>query len=866
MNVAWFAALVALAARDPIAVSQASAPPPFQTTIVREWLVIASLEVAGRRPFRPDTVFARYLLDRAAASPKVEDALTGELRVEKRWQTLRAGDDGRVEGEIGWAYASIDSEVERVVFARLDGAARLFVNGAGFTGDSYGYGFGGVPIPLQKGGNDLYVTGVRGAFSLELSAPAGPIVTATWDVTRPDAIAGTKAGEIVGPLGIVLFNATDAPLSPSLRVGHGPMTWTRAPLFDLVHGLPVFTGLEWIPSYGDPGPFAAREWSGTVPPLAPRQARLMIEPRSDVAAQVGKLDTVMLLSGGDAIESQIPLSIDVRSPAEARRVTFDSSIDASTQYFALLPAARPGNKSPKIVLSLHGASVDALAQARSYSAKDDFWIVCPTNRRPFGFDWQDWGRRDAGQALIRVESLFESLRLWRGSDAPTTYLTGHSMGGHGTWHLAANDPWSYTAIAPSAGWCSFDTYGTRPAGALRDLWHGADGSSRTLDLIGNLARIPAYVLHGTADDNVPVGEARAMVAALEAAGAKPAVHYQEGAGHWWDGDAAPGADCVDWPEIFALFQKTPPRTSSADVDFTVADPGVSPRFDWLWIMQPIEYGKPCRWRSHLGDAGETLRVSTENVRRGLILDAVPGWKGSKLVIDDTTLELSSVVRVYLLRDGAGWRVDEPPADEKSPARSGPFKRAFDHDFVLVYGTIGTPAECRELRERALSDLETWWYRANGTPELVSDVDYSRSRQGFVGRNVILYGNADTNAAWKSVLPDACPIRAARGSLKLGEREWKGDDLSAVFVTPMRPAPGQEPNRSTALVGVFADSGARGTRLGYTLSPFASGVGYPDYALFSSDVLSLGDAGILAAGWFDHAWKLDPRQYVREDKR
>ena len=51
------------------------------------------------------------------------------------------------------------------------------------------------------------------------------------------------------------------------------------------------------------------------------------------------------------------------------------------------------------MLTLHGASVDAFNQARSYSPKPDLWIVAPTNRRPFGFDWQDWGRLDAYEVL-----------------------------------------------------------------------------------------------------------------------------------------------------------------------------------------------------------------------------------------------------------------------------------------------------------------------------------------------------------------------------------------------------------------------------------------------------------------------------------
>ena len=61
----------------------------------------------------------------------------------------------------------------------------------------------------------------------------------------------------------------------------------------------------------------------------------------------------------------------------------------------------------------------------------------------------------------------------------------------------------------------------------------------------------------------------------------------------------------------------------------------------------------------------------------------------------------------------------------------------------------------------------------------------------------------------------------------------------------------------ALVGVFADSGPQGSRLGYSLLTFVSGVGYPDYAVFGDEVLVLGHKGVRAAGWLDHAWRLQP---------
>ena len=61
------------------------------------------------------------------------------------------------------------------------------------------------------------------------------------------------------------------------------------------------------------------------------------------------------------------------------------------------PASGPAGQA--LFLSLHGASVEAIGQADAYSPKKWGPIVCPTNRRPYGFDWEEWGRWDALEVL-----------------------------------------------------------------------------------------------------------------------------------------------------------------------------------------------------------------------------------------------------------------------------------------------------------------------------------------------------------------------------------------------------------------------------------------------------------------------------------
>ena len=60
---------------------------------------------------------------------------------------------------------------------------------------------------------------------------------------------------------------------------------------------------------------------------------------------------------------------------------------------------------------------------------------------------------------------------------------------------------------------------------------------------------------------------------------------------------------------------------------------------------------------------------------------------------------------------------------KGPHRQGPFKEAFRNRFILVVGTKGTPEENAWGLARARFDAETFWYRGNGSVDVVTDTAF-----------------------------------------------------------------------------------------------------------------------------------------------
>jgi predicted peptidase len=95
-------------------------------------------------------------------------------------------------------------------------------------------------------------------------------------------------------------------------------------------------------------------------------------------------------------------------------------------------------------------------------------------------------------------------------DPKRTYLTGLSMGGFGTWSLAAAMPEKWAAIVPICG--------------------GVRGKSAD-EVAAKIKDIPTWVFHGDQDPAVPVAQSRDMVASLKKAGGHPKYTEYPGVKH-----------------------------------------------------------------------------------------------------------------------------------------------------------------------------------------------------------------------------------------------------------------------------------------------------------------------------------------------
>lgn len=781
-------------------------------------LVLATGGRAARTPFRVDALEARLVSGRWVA-PQPGEALAWPDGTNRVWEAITAREEGRFQHRAmraGYLFTSFESPTNGVLLLRATGHSLAYVNGVPRAGDIYANGSTSLPIPVRAGTNELlFVTG-RGPVQVLLAEPDRPVMLDARDTTFPDLVRG-QFNETHGA--VLVVNATGDTLNGLV------LTATTEGGVNTADVVPP------VPPYGTfKAPFRIRHAGGGNPGMV----RLHLELRA-----------------GDRVLDQAEHRLRLKEPNETRRETFVSRIDNSVQYYSFVPALGvPGEAGrPGLVLSAHGASVEAEGQAAAYAAKPTLHIAAPTNRRPYGFDWEDWGRRDAIEVLDLVQARYDT-------DRSRTYLTGHSMGGHGTWQMGVTLPDRFAALAPSAGWISFATYaGGRPAtptNAVQQLIQRAWTPSDTLALVTNYLHHGLYILHGDADDNVPVEQARRMREALAGFHRDLEWHEQVGAGHWW------GNACVDWPPIFACFarHRIPADAEWTHVRFATANPGISASSHWVTIEAQehalARSSVDIRW-----EAGERRFVgSTENVGRlSLGLGHLGLAKGSAPVIelDGARVEGTPAVRegnparVHLARQGGVWKVAEPaPRAHKGPHRHGPFKEAFNHRMVLVYGTRGTPEENAWSLARARFDSESFRYRGNASLELMPDTAFRPEAEP--DRGVILYGNADNNAAWGALLQDS-PIQVRRSGVRVGGRTVERADLACLF---LRPRPGSD----TACVGVVSGTGMTGLRLTERVPYFLAGVALPDFTLFGTESLERAWGGALSAGFFGNDWSLE----------
>lgn len=168
--------------------------------------------------------------------------------------------------------------------------------------------------------------------------------------------------------------------------------------------------------------------------------------------------------------------------------------ELSCRYLLFLPEGYgEGRKLWPMILFLHGAgergndleAVKAHGPPKIVEQRRDFPFVVVSPQCPEDAWWSE-----QEEVLI---GLLDYIMSHYEVDTERVYLTGLSMGGFGTWHLACHYPERFAAIAPICG-------GGEPLAARR------------------LKDMPVWAFHGAKDEVVPLKRSEEMVEAVREGG------------------------------------------------------------------------------------------------------------------------------------------------------------------------------------------------------------------------------------------------------------------------------------------------------------------------------------------------------------
>lgn len=773
----------------------------------------------GREAMYSDAL--AYSLYKGESKP--QEGLPVSSGANTNWTTIKADSAHNFRSQAlanGYLYLQYNAAKAGTAVFIGTGHSMVFINGAPHAGDMYRYGWMYIPVQLKKGINEFYIraagAGRFASVKAMLDFSFKPLQLSTKDATLPFFIEGENVSKKWA--GLVVVNSS--------KNNTAGMRITAA-----VEDQKIETNITSI------APQIARKVAVEIP-----------VPKNTTKGSYRV--SLTLMANNQIIDTTSVLVTAVKSNEHASH-TFISTIDGSVQYYAVAPQANENKNNPSLFLSVHGAEVEAISQARAYKPKTEGPIVAPTNRRPRGFNWEDWGRLDALE-------VFEIAKKTYQPNPQNIYLTGHSMGGHGTWYLGATYPGKWAAIAPSAGYPTLAAYGSHDglvpndtSTAVKKILTRASTPSNVLGMVNNYKANGVYIFHGDADETVSVNYARQMKKVL--AEFHPDFSYYEypGGSHWFSDES------VDWAPIFDYFKRhTIPVSSKVNViDYTLPSTAITNTYHWLQVLQQTKSFDYSRVQLTRNMKTKNITGTTTNIN-AVAIDTKDFAIGDTVTVVLDGSQLTHIVNgtVLVLEKNTTWNKGTSPSlTNKGIQRNGGLKEAFNHNMVFVYATHGTEAENNWALQKAKYDAETWYYRGNGSVSLIADKDFTTA--AYQNQGVILYGNETTNTAAAALLNN-CPIKVTAGKIVMGNTVFEGQDLGAYFMYPAQ-------NNGITSVALIGGTGVQGMQAADANQYFSGGSGFPDFMVFSLDMLIKGEDGIKAVGYFNNDWSLGKDFYIKK---
>lgn len=474
------------------------------------------------------------------------------------------------------------------------------------------------------------------------------------------------------------------------------------------------------------------------------------------------------------------LELEARNPtARAHgggyvRLAYLDEADGSTQFCrAFLPLDYATDKRWPLIAFLHGYN-PANPEYVDWWSVDERHNPIADNRGTIVIE--PHGRGNAqylGIADRDVMRCISEAKRRFAIDEDRVYLTGESMGGHGTWAIASRHPDVFAAAAPVyGGWdfritnIAFPTNAPPPKTQM-----GAFGFERASSFshAENLLHVPLLIVHGDEDPAVHVENSRHAVKMLQRWGYDVQYHEMPG---WAHEDLGQRLAIADW----LLRHKR------------IAAPRV------VRLRSPDLAGASAYWVSvdAFQNPADVVRVNAEVVQPGVVridstnvaalsLDVPEPYRGSR-----DTLRIIWNAQAHELHAKAG-RVTLGSMPDASPHKrrglEGSLPAVVETPFAVVIGTISEDPRMREtIQARADWFAEQWLNWQKQPLRVLKDTEVLSEHEREL--SLILLGGAEANAVTKR-LADQLPFNVSRDAIVVDGHRFSVKDavLQAIYPSP-----------------------------------------------------------------------------------
>jgi predicted esterase len=460
------------------------------------------------------------------------------------------------------------------------------------------------------------------------------------------------------------------------------------------------------------------------------------------------------------------------------RIAYVDEVDGSTQFCrAYLPSEYDPAKPWPLVTFLHGYNPPNPAYIRWWSVDERHNAIADTKgtiviepHARGNAQYMGAGERDVLRCLDEAKRRFSI-------DADRIYLTGESMGGHGTWRIASRHPDLFAAAAPVYGGWDFRITNVSAPTSVPQPENDLDAFSferaSSFANAENLLHVPLLVLHGDVDPAVNVENSRHAVKLLQRWGYDIRYHEMPG---WAHEDLGQRANVVDW--LLTHKRVTAPTTIRLrSVDLAGASAY------WIDVRAFENPSQVIRVSAEVLQPG-VVRVDSTNVAafainlpatlRGQANKLKVTWNGqtNEVSLHDNVAELGSLPRSSGLRKRAGME--------------GPMPAILATPFAVVIGTSSSDPHMNEvIRARADGMAQQWHDWQHAPLRILKDTEVSAEDERRY--SLMLLGGANANAVTRR-LGTTLPFSAAQNRIVVDGREWAVTDsvLQAIYPNPTAP--------------------------------------------------------------------------------